>query len=144
MVKISKKGLDLIKVSEGLSLSAYKCPAGVLTIGYGHTGNDVRSGMLITAVEASTLLTEDVSRFEVGVCEVINKPMTQGQFDALVDFAFNLGLGALRGSTLAAKFKAGDLSGASRELSKWVWGGGKMLSGLVKRREAARALFDSV
>ena len=90
------------------------------------------------------MLQDDVARFEAGVSEVINKPMTQGQFDALVDFSFNLGLGALRGSTLAAKFKNGDIKGASRDLSKWVWGGGKMLPGLVKRREAARVLFDSV
>ena len=143
-MKISSKGLDLIKNAEGLSLSAYRCPAGVLTIGYGHTGNDVKPGMLITAVEANKMLQDDVARFEAGVSEVINKPMTQGQFDALVDFAFNLGLGALRGSTLATKFKNGDIKGASRELSKWVWGGGKMLPGLVKRREAARVLFDSV
>ena len=143
-MKISSKGLDLIKNAEGLSLRAYRCPTGVLTIGYGHTGNDVKPGMLITAVEASKLLQDDVARFEIGVSEIINKPMTQGQFDALVDFAFNLGLGALRGSTLATKFKNGDIKGASRELSKWVWGGGKMLPGLVKRREAARVLFDSV
>jgi lysozyme len=143
-VKISDKGLELIKNAEGLRLKSYLCPAGVWTIGYGHTGRDVTKGMIITREEAAKLLTEDVARFEVGVSEVINKPMTQGQFDALVDFAFNLGLGALRGSTLAAKFKAGDIAGASREISKWVWGGGRMLPGLVKRREAARALFDSV
>jgi len=141
-MKISPKGLDLIQRFEGCKLTAYLCPAGVLTIGYGHTGPNVRKGMTIEPFEADNLLADDLARFEVGVSEVINKPMTQGQFDALVSFAFNLGLGALRGSTLASKFKQGDHAGAAGEFPKWVWAGGKMLPGLVKRRLAEKLLFE--
>jgi lysozyme len=141
-MKISPKGLDLIQRFEGCKLTAYLCPAGVITIGYGHTGADVRKGMTIKPFEADSLLADDLARFEVGVSEVINSPMTQGQFDAMVSFAFNLGLGALRGSTLARKFKQGDHAGAAGEFSKWVWAGGKMLPGLVKRRLAEKLLFE--
>lgn len=140
-MKISPKGLAVIKQFEGLRLTAYKCPAGVLTIGYGSTGEHVKPGMTITAQEAERLLLDDISRFEVGVQEVIKQPLTQGQFDALVSFSFNVGLVALRESTLAAKIKAGDVAGAANEFARWNKAGGKVLPGLVKRREAERALF---
>lgn len=140
-MKISQKGIAVIKQFEGLRLTAYKCPAGVLTIGYGSTGAHVKPGMTITAQEAERLLLDDISRFEVGVQEVIKKPLTQGQFDALVSFSFNVGLGALRESTLAAKLKAGDIACAANEFARWSKAGGKILPGLVKRREAERALF---
>jgi lysozyme len=140
-MKISPKGLAVIKQFEGLRLTAYKCPAGVLTIGYGSTGAHVKPGMIITEQEAERLLLGDISRFEVGVQEVIKKTLTQGQFDALVSFSFNVGLGALRESTLAAKLKAGDVVGAANEFARWNKAGGKVLPGLVKRREAERALF---
>lgn len=140
-MKISPKGLAVIKQFEGLRLTAYKCPAGVLTIGYGSTGNHVKPGMTITEQEAERLLLDDLARFEVGVQEVIKQPLTQGQFDALVSFSFNVGLGALRESTLAAKLKAGDVTGSANEFARWNKAGGKVLPGLVKRREAERALF---
>jgi len=140
-MKISPKGLAVIKQFEGLRLTAYKCPAGVLTIGYGSTGAHVKPGMKITEQEAERLLLDDLSRFEVGVHEVIKQPLTQGQFDALVSFSFNVGLGALRESTLAAKLKAGDVVGAANEFARWNKAGGKVLPGLVKRREAERDLF---
>lgn len=143
MMKISQKGLAVIKQFEGLRLTAYKCPAGVLTIGYGSTGAHVKPGFTITTQEAERLLLDDISRFEVGVQEVIKQQLTQGQFDALVSFAFNVGLGALRESTLASRLKAGDIAGAANEFARWNKAGGKVLPGLVKRREAERALFVS-
>jgi lysozyme len=140
-MKISQKGLAVIKQFEGLRLKAYKCPAGVMTIGYGSTGAHVKLGMTITEQEADRLLLDDISRFEVGVQEVIKQSLTQGQFDALVSFSFNVGLGALRESTLAAKLKAGDVAGAANEFTRWNKAGGKVLPGLVKRREAEHDLF---
>ncbi|WP_324807246.1 lysozyme [Sphingomonas sp. LY29] len=138
--RISDKGLALVKVSEGLRLGAYRCPADVPTIGYGSTGAHVKMGMTITEAEAEKLLLEDLSRFEKGVAEMGGK-MTQGEFDALVSFAFNLGLGALSNSTLLKKHKAGDRKGAALEFKRWVNAGGRKLPGLVKRREAERKLY---
>ena len=140
-MKLSKAGLELIKHFEGCKLTAYRCPAGALTIGYGSTGAHVKPGMTISQQKAEQMLLDDLARFVVGVSEVVRADMTQGQFDALVSFAFNLGLGALRGSTLLAKFKAGDVAGAAKEIPRWNKAGGKVLDGLTKRREAERALF---
>jgi lysozyme len=137
---IGPKGLALIKRSEGLRLKAYKCPADVPTIGYGSTGPHVRMGMTITAEEAEALLRKDLERFERGVVEMAGK-MTPGQFSALVSFAFNLGLGKLRKSTLLKKHLAGDYEGAAREFAKWVNAGGKRLPGLVTRRADEAALY---
>lgn len=139
-LKLSDKGLDLIKRSEGLRLKAYKCPADVPTIGYGSTGPHVRMGMTITEAEAEALLREDLVRFEKAVNQMAG-PMTQGQYDALVSFAFNLGENALRGSTLLKKHKAGDYSGAANEFGKWINAGGRQLPGLVTRRAAEAALY---
>ena len=138
--KVSTSGLELIKRSEGLRLQAYKCPADVPTIGYGSTGPHVRMGMTITVQEAEDLLTQDLARFEEGVAAIGGK-MTQGQFDALVSFAFNLGLGALKGSTLLRKHLAGDYAGAAAAFGLWVNAGGKRLNGLVTRRAAEAALY---
>ena len=91
IVKISKAGIDLIKAFEGLRTEPYYCSAGVLTIGYGSTGAHVVAGKAITEAEAEALLVKDLARFEAGVSELITKPLTQGQFDALVSFSFNLG-----------------------------------------------------
>lgn len=141
-MKISDKGLDLIKRFEGLRLKAYLCPANVWTIGYGHTGSDVKKGMEITKERAEELLRRDVARFETGVSNVA-ATFTQGQFDALVSFAFNLGLGALMSSTLLRKHKAGDYEGAANEFRKWVYARGQKLPGLVTRRVAEAELYRS-
>ena len=91
-MKTSKTGLDLIKTFEGCRLKAYKCPADVWTIGYGHTGSDVKQGMVITQAEADRLLQQDLERFEKNVMKFNNKyHWTQNEFDALVSFAFNIG-----------------------------------------------------
>lgn len=142
-MKISKKGLDLIKEYEGLELKAYKDSVGVLTIGYGSTGSHVKPGMTITAQEAEALLLKDVERFEKGVAAAVKVPLNQNQFDALVSFSFNLGLGSLQKSTLLRKLNAGDYAGAQAEFKRWNKAGGVVLRGLVRRRASEALLFGS-
>jgi lysozyme len=139
---ISKAGLDLIKRFEGLRLKAYRCPAGVWTIGYGHTV-DVHQGDVITEHQADVMLEVDISQFEQCVEALLEVPVTQGQFDALVSFAFNLGCGALGRSRLLKLLNEGDLEGAANQFPLWRMGGGKVLPGLVARRAAERELFES-
>lgn len=138
---ISETGLALIRQFEGLRLSAYRCPAGIPTIGYGSTAG-VKMGQSITAERAEQLLREDVRQFEAAVSRLVKVPLTQGQFDALTSFAFNLGAKALEKSTLLRLLNAGDYSGAAAQFDRWVYASGKKLSGLVKRRAAERALFE--
>lgn len=137
----SQKGLDLIKSFEGLRLSAYKCPADVWTIGYGTTVG-VKPGQTITKERAEELLREDVKRFEQQVLRLVKVPLTQGQFDALTSFVYNLGAGNLSNSTLLRLLNAGDYKGAAAQFDRWTKAGGKELPGLVKRRAAERALFE--
>ena len=139
-MRISSKGLELIKHFEGCKLKAYRCSAGVLTIGYGHTGEDVKEGMTIDQAKADALLYDDVIRFERGVNQLLFN-IKQCQFDALVSFAFNLGLGNLKSSTLLKKILANDYDAAADQFLRWNKAGGKVLAGLTKRREAERALF---
>ena len=138
---ISEAGLALIRQFEGLRLSAYLCPAGIPTIGYGSTAG-VQMGQTITAERAEELLREDVRQFEAAVSRLVKVPLNQGQHDALVSFAFNLGAKALEKSTLLRLLNAGDYSGAAAQFDRWVYASGKKLSGLVKRRAAERALFE--
>lgn len=138
--RIGPAGLALIKRFEGLRLKAYKCPADVPTVGYGSTGPHVRMGMTITEAEAEKLLVDDLRRFESGVSALAGT-MTPGQFSALVSFAFNVGLGALKSSTLLAKHKAGDFQGAAAQFARWNKGGGRVLPGLVTRRAAEAKLY---
>ena len=138
----SKKGKALIKKYEGCRLKAYKCPAGVLTIGYGHT-NNVRIDDVITQAEADKLLDIDIAIKEKEVNSVLKVPVTQGQYDALVSFAFNLGIGNLKKSTLLRLVNQGKYKNASNEFSRWVYAGGKVLTGLVKRRNEEKELFLS-
>lgn len=137
--KINAGGLDIIKRFEGLKLKAYKCPAGVWTIGWGHTG-DVKPGATITAHQAEAILDADLDRFELGV-DKLAPGLPSNQFSALVSFSFNVGLEALAKSTLLKKLKSGGPLAAAPEFAKWVRAGGKVLPGLVKRREAERQLF---
>jgi GH24 family phage-related lysozyme (muramidase) len=141
-MKISSKGLKLIKEFEGLRLDAYYCSSNVLTIGYGSTGPHVKQGMRITEKEAEDLLCKDLSRFEEGVTKLITIPLNQEQFDALVSFAFNCGNGALEESTLRRRLNAGENPNtvAKEELKRWTNGG---LAGLVRRRAAETELFCS-
>lgn len=139
---LSPAGLALIKRFEGLRLEAYRCSAGVLTIGYGSTGKHVTPGMKITEAEAEDLLLKDVARFERGVSERIQVPVTQGQFDAMCCLAFNIGLAAFGKSTLLRLLNASQYSKAGAEFDRWTRAGGKKLPGLTKRRAAERALFE--
>jgi lysozyme len=141
-MQISDKGLGLLRRFEGLKLVSYRCPAGVWTIGHGHTGPEVAADARIGRDEAERLLRSDVAGFEEAVGRIAGT-CTQGQFDALVCFAFNLGAGALKGSTLLHKHKAGDHAGAAAQFGRWVHAGGKILPGLVKRRAAEAALYLS-
>lgn len=139
-MRINNKGLELIKKYEGCRLLAYKCPAGVWTIGYGHTAG-VKSGMAITKVDAERLLLQDLKRFEEGVEALVKVPLTSNQFSALVSFAFNCGLAALRSSTLLKKLNVGDLNGAAREILRWDKVNKKPVEGLTKRRKEEQKLF---
>ena len=143
--KTATKGIELIKEFEGCRLTAYKCPAGVWTIGYGHTGTVdgklIGKGMTITAAKATEMLKKDLAEFEAAVNGCVTVPITQNMFDALVSFAFNVGAGALRRSTLLRKLNAKDYDGAAAEFPLWNKAGGKVLNGLVRRRERERQLF---
>jgi lysozyme len=141
-LRTSDAGIALIKQFEGVRLDAYVCPAGVLTIGYGHTGDDVYEGQVINHDEADALLRADLAKFERCVGVAVND-VTQQQFDACVSLAFNIGCAAFGKSTLARKIAQGDVSGAADEFLRWNRGGGKVLPGLTRRREAERALFLS-
>jgi lysozyme len=137
----SEAGYALTEQFEGLRLQAYQDSVGVWTIGYGHTGPDVQPGMTITQAQAAALLQQDVASSVSCVNGAVTVDLQQNQFDALVDFAFNLGCGALRGSTLLKMVNAGDFAGAAGQFGRWVNAGGKPLPGLVKRRAAEAALF---
>ncbi|MGP1207088.1 MULTISPECIES: lysozyme [unclassified Serratia (in: enterobacteria)] len=146
-MKISDDGMALIKRFEGLRLQAYQDSVGVWTIGYGWTqpvaGRKVGAGMAIDAATAERLLMCGVAQFEQGVERLVAVTITQGQFDALVSFAYNLGLRALEKSTLLRRLNAGDRQGAADQFGRWVNAGGVRLDGLVARRAAERALFLS-
>ena len=135
----------LVKEFEGLYLKAYYCPAGVLTIGWGHTGSDVKPGMTITQARAEELLKNDLQVFANCVLSAVKKPLNPNQNGALVSFAFNLGCGALQSSTLLKRLNAGENPNtvAAQEMPKWVYGGGKVLPGLVRRRAAEVKFFQS-
>ena len=131
-----------LMVMEGLSLEAYEDCAGVPTIGYGHTKN-VQMGDRISKYWAKELLKDDVREVEQQVLD-LNVAQTQGQFDALVSFTFNLGIGRLKSSTLLKVIREGGSKNAiKKEFKRWVYAGGKQLRGLELRREwEAKRFFD--
>lgn len=146
-MKASESIKAFIKQCEGLRLTAYRCPSGVWTIGYGHTGRDVKPGMQITKEQAAALFEGDLARFERELNKVIgNAKLTlrQGQYDALLSFAYNIGMRSLLASTLWRKVQAdADDATIPAEFCRWVYGtqGGRKvkLPGLIKRRaEEAR------
>lgn len=146
-MRISDKGISLIKQFEGMRLTAYQDSVGVWTIGYGWTqpvdGKPIRSGMTIKEETAERLLRTGLVGYENDVSKLVKVKLTQGQFDALVSFAYNLGVRALSTSTLLQKLNAGDYADAADEFPRWNKAGGKILPGLTRRREAERALFLS-
>ena len=143
-MRISQAGKDLIISFEGIRLQAYKCPAGVWTIGVGSTQPPVSPGEEITKKEAMDRFDRDLVKFEKAVDRLVTVPLTQNQFDALVSFTFNVGEGALAKSTLLKKLNAGNYDAVPAELMKWTRGGGKELPGLVRRRRAECAMWRGV
>lgn len=139
-MRTSQNGINLIKKFEGCKLRAYQDSVGVWTIGYGST-KDIKKGMRITEHMAEDFLTQDLEEAEQAVRNLIHVPLGQNEFDALVSFTFNLGAGNLAESTLRNKLNGQDRKGAADEFPKWVHAGGKKLTGLVRRRNAERALF---
>ena len=144
-MQTSTTGRELIAEFEGCVLKAYRCPAGILTIGIGHTSAAgspiVAAGMTITRVEADAILARDLIRFEDAVKRLVKVPLTQNQFDALVSFVFNVGEGAFKGSTLLRRLNAGDYTEASSEFGRWNKASGNVLAGLTRRRAAEANLF---
>lgn len=134
----------IVAQMEGCQLTAYRCPAGLLTIGYGHTGPDVFAGQVITQEEADALLTVDLQRACAAVARQVHVPLTDNQFQALVSFVFNIGEGAFAKSTLCRLLNAQEYPIAAGEFMKWDHGGGKVLAGLTKRREMEMMLFKEV
>jgi len=141
-VKTSTDGIKLIKQFEGCVLTAYRCPSGIWTIGYGHT-TGVKQGMTITQAQADAYLKNDLSKYEGYVSKYVKVSLNQNQFDALVSFTYNCGGGALQSSTLLKKLNSGDYAGAANEFPRWNKSNGRVLSGLVKRRAAEQKLFNT-
>lgn len=142
MRHVTQDGIDLIKRFEGFSSTVYICPAGYPTIGYGHLvrgAEQYERG--VTEAEAEELLRRDVRAAENAVLRLIDVPLTDGQFDALVSFTFNLGAGALQRSTLRRKVNRLAHSEVPEQFMRWVWAGGRRLAGLVKRRHEESARF---
>ena len=142
-MKASEKCLALIKEFEGYERFPYSCPAGKLTIGYGHV---IRPGETfpvkgLTESEATELLCKDLESFEARVLDLVTVPITQGQMDALCSFAYNLGAEKLKKSTLLRMLNNGFYAQAADQFGLWVNANGQKLPGLVKRRAAEKALF---
>lgn len=140
--EINQAGIDLIKSVEGWFPNAYRDPVGVVTIGWGHT-KTAKMGQTITKEFGEIVLRGDLGEAEDAVNRMIEVPLTDNQFGALVSFAFNCGVGALGGSTLRKKLNAGDYASVPSELAKWNHGGGKVLPGLTRRRKAEGDLFKT-
>lgn len=139
---ICAKGLQIIKDSEGLRLNAYLCPAGVWTIGYGHTGPEVTPGMAITVDQAESYLLRDITVAEVAVRNRV-KGLPEEATAALVSFVFNLGVGAFTGSTLLRLIRRGEFWLAADQFDRWIYCAGRKSQGLVTRRRREKQLFLS-
>jgi lysozyme len=139
----SGNGLSLTEQFEGCNLNAYQDQVGVWTIGYGHTGADVTPGLTITQDQAQDLLAQDVGKAAACVNNTVTVELSQDEYDALVDFVFNLGVGAFTGSTLLRDLNAGDISDAATQFDAWDHAGGNVVAGLLRRREAETALFST-
>lgn len=143
-MKLSPDGLALLKSFEGLRLDAYPDPAtggDPWTIGYGHTGLDVKPGLTITQEEADDLLAEDAHKFEQCVEEALEQPPNPHQFDAMVCLAYNIGCKAFMASTLLRLFNEGNTVAAQQQFRRWNKAAGKEMAGLTRRRDAEADLF---
>jgi lysozyme len=145
-MQVSPNGIALTESMEGLSLTSYPDPgsgAEPWTVGYGHTGQDVMPGMTITQAQAQAFLQEDLARAAQAVNGLVHVVLNQNQFDALCDFVFNVGAGNFRSSTLLRLLNAGNYAGAANQFAVWNLSGGHILPGLVARRAAETALFNT-
>ena len=158
-MKVSQRCKDMIKHHEGVRFKPYRCPAKLWTIGVGHVLYPIQGRLpldqrdsfsleqndsrIFSTGEVDGLLAFDLQRFEAGITRLFPMVLAQGQFDALVSFAFNLGLGGVQRSTLRQKVIRNEIQEAADEFLKFTRGGGKVLPGLVKRRNDERALFLS-
>lgn len=142
---MTERGIELIKRFEGYSPTVYLCPAGYPTIGYGHVVSPEEREIFkngITREQADDLLRRDLLRFEIGVKSLLKDVKLHGYaIDALVSFTYNVGLSAFRASTLRRKALRGELIDAADEFLKWIYAGGRILQGLVRRRQAERELY---
>lgn len=155
-MKTSTNGVQVMHYFEQCRLEAYPDPGSAdgrpWTIGWGHTGPEVHRGLVWTREQADAALVADLERFERGVMDLVTVPLTQGQFDALVSFAYNVGLDidadtqaeGLGDSTLLREVNAEDFAGAAAEFAKWNKNDGKVMRGLIRRRAAERALFEGM
>ena len=158
-MKVSQKCIQQIKIDEGVRNKPYQCPALLWTVGVGHVIDPHHAKVpfaerktlpipagwdrVLSADEIDDILRKDLARFEAGVLRLIKVPLTQGQFDALVSFSFNVGLGNLQNSTLRMKVNREDYEGAAEQFLVWTKAGGKVLPGLVKRRTHEKEMFES-
>jgi len=158
-MNVSPKAIEMISHHEGVRQNPYRCPAKLWTVGVGHVMFPIQGLLKIdqrdtfvpppeamrkySMEEVDAILRSDLARFEKGVATYCPVPLTQGQFDALVSFSFNVGLGTLQRSTMRQKVNRGDMAGAAEELLKYCMAGGKILKGLQNRRIDERAVFLS-
>ena len=141
LMKLGESGTEILKYFEGCKLTAYQDSLGVWTIGYGHT-KGVYNGMTITQEEAEQMLLTELEEYEGYIENMVTVPLTQNQFDALVVWIYNLGPTNFKNSTLLKELNAGNYNAAGQEITRWNKAGGKVLAGLVKRREAEAELFN--
>lgn len=139
-MKTSENGIKIIKKFEGCKLEAYRCPSGILTIGYGHTQN-VNAGETITRRQALYFLEKDIEVAEKAVNSLVKVTLNQNQYDALVSFVFNVGYGNFRISTMLKLINQDNLSAAAEQFDKWVLSNGRKIRGLVIRRRLEKELF---
>ncbi|MDE1714209.1 lysozyme (plasmid) [Chromobacterium amazonense] len=142
-MKTNAAGIKLIKSFENLRLNAYQDMVGVWTIGYGHTGPEVKPGQSLTQAQADQLLADDLDHFETGVSRLVTAPLNANQFSALVSFSYNLGLGSLQRSTLLELLNKSNYAGAAAQFPDWDHSGGKVVAGLLRRRLAEQTLFQT-
>lgn len=144
-MKTSANGIAVMHFFESCKLTAYPDPGSAdgkpWTIGWGSTGPDIKKGTVWTQAQADVRFIDDLMKFEQGVAAVVSVPVSQGQFDALVSFSYNLGLGSLRSSTLLKLLNGLDYTGARDQFARWNKNDGQVMKGLTRRRAAEAALF---
>ena len=142
-METSSEGISLIQKFEGCELEAYQCSAGVWTIGYGHT-KDVVEGMTITKEQAEQMLVDELHEYENYINEYVTVALSQNQFDALVSWVYNLGPANLKASTMLKVLNSGKYEDVPAQIKRWNKAGGKVLEGLIRRREAEACLFKGM